>query len=271
VPIAGPEVGLVDNESTYLEQPLRVIVSDEDPLARRAVRDALQQNGIVVIAEAGGCGEALELALHYAPDLVVLEIAMRPDDGIAVTERLVQRGIGVLILSSREDDELALRCLRSGAIGYVPKTIGTERLPLALRVAQSGEPVITRRLTLELIRGLRRQPDEGLGLRPVTSALTSREWEVLDLLCRQLSTEQIAERLVLSPETVRSHLKNVFRKLGVRSREDAVRRARELRTQPSGEGPGLTLFPPQTGRRPDSAAQDDGVQRWEPGEVAAQS
>ena len=120
--------------------------------------------------------------------------------------------------------------LSSGASGFLPKTVSLETLPRAVRAAAAGEAVVTRRLTAELIDRLRRSSPDGTGLRPVRSELTSREWEVLDLLCRQLSTDEIADTLVLSHETVRSHVKNILRKLGVRSRKEAIEVARELRS-----------------------------------------
>jgi DNA-binding NarL/FixJ family response regulator len=92
-----------------------------------------------------------------------------------------------------------------------------------------GEAAISRRLALRLIQQLRTQPEESIGLRPVRSPLTPREWEVLDLLCAQMGTEAIADELVLSAETVRSHVRNILRKLGVRSRREAVERSTALR------------------------------------------
>src|SRR5262249_9274258 len=120
--------------------------------------------------------------------------------------------------------------LRSGADGFLPKTVPLETLPTAIRAAAAGEPIVTPTLTAELIERLRRSSPDGHGLRPVRSELTSREWEGLDLLCQQLSTDEIADALVLSHETIRSHVKNILRKLGVRSRKEAVQVAKELRS-----------------------------------------
>ena len=95
-------------------------------------------------------------------------------------------------------------------------------LPQALRGAVDGEAVISRRLGRRLVEHIRRQPEGASGMRPVKSPLTPREWEVIDLLCEGKTTDQIAETLVLSTETVRSHVKNILRKLDARSREEAV-------------------------------------------------
>jgi NarL family two-component system response regulator LiaR len=211
---------------------LKVIIADDDALARRAVRDALQADGIVVIAEAADGHDAVQLVLHYHPDVVLMDVVLPRVDGIAATRRILERSphLVVVMLSANDDPELGVLCLRSGADGFLPKTIPLETLPRAIRAAAEGQPVVTRRLTAELIANLRRSSPDGQGLRPVSSELTSREWEVLDLLCRRLSTEEIADTLVLSSETVRSHVKNILRKLGVRSRQQAVEMAKELRS-----------------------------------------
>jgi two-component system, NarL family, response regulator LiaR len=211
---------------------LKVIIADDDPLARRAIRDALQAGGIVVIAEAAEGHDAVELVLHYDPDVVLMDVVLPRVDGIAATHRILKQNpaVVVVMMSANEDPELGLRCLRSGAGGFLPKTVPLEALPRAIRAAARGEPVVTRSLTAELIESLRRSSPDGKGLRPVRSALTPREWEVLDLLCQRLSTDEIADSLVLSNETVRSHVKNILRKLDVRSRQEAIEVARQLRS-----------------------------------------
>ncbi|TML07191.1 MAG: response regulator transcription factor [Actinobacteria bacterium] len=213
-------------------EALKVIIADDDPLARRAIRDALQDHGIVVIAEAAEGHDAVELVLHYDPDVVLMDVVLPRIDGITATRQILKRHphVVVVMVSANEDPELGLMCLRAGASGFLPKTVSLETLPRAVRAAAAGEAVVTRRLTAELIDRLRRSSPDGTGLRPVRSELTSREWEVLDLLCRQLSTDEIADTLVLSHETVRSHVKNILRKLGVRSRKEAIEVARELRS-----------------------------------------
>jgi two-component system, NarL family, response regulator LiaR len=222
---------------TYLKEaaqaPLRVIIGDGDRESRRAMRDRLQNGGVTVIAEAATGRETLELSVFYKPDVVLVETLLPDSDGVTVTRELCARipGTAVVLLSETEDPELGLMALRAGAQGFLGRDIGLGALPRALRAASDGEAVISRRLTMRIIDGMRRVREDGAGLRPVRSRLTSREWEVLDLLCEQLSTDEIADTLVLSPETVRSHIKNLLRKLGVRSRREAVEQARRLRSQ----------------------------------------
>lgn len=213
------------------DEPLKVIVVDDDPLARRMLRDVLQKAGITVIAEAGGGREAIELSVYYRPDVVVMDLVMPGMDGVAATRQIVDKApeVRVVMLTSSDSEEVGLMTLRAGASGFLCKSVGVDALPRALRCARDGEAVVSRRLTMKLIEALRRQREDGAGLRPIRSPLTSREWEVLDLLCGGASTDDIAESLVLSAETVRSHVKNVLRKLGVRSRREAVDAAQRMR------------------------------------------
>jgi NarL family two-component system response regulator LiaR len=213
--------------------PLRVIIADGDRDSRRSIRDRLQQSGITVIAEAGSGREAVELSVFYKPDVLLADALLPDADAVAVIRGVLARapGIAIVLLSATDDAELGLVGLRAGASGFLSKGVGLDALPRALRAAHCGEAVISRQLTMRIIDGMRRVRDDGAGLRPVRSRLTSREWEVLDLLCEAQSTDQIAETLVLSPETVRSHIKNLLRKLGVRSRREAVEQAKRLRSQ----------------------------------------
>src|SRR3954449_11614502 len=217
---------------------LRVIVADDDPLARRVVRDALEAGGIVVIAEAATGREAVELSLYYKPDIVLMDLVMPDVDGIQATRRIIERepDVEVVILTSSDDDDVGIVGLRAGASGFLNKRAGVDALPRALRGAVAGEAVVSRRLTMRLVDSMRRTRPDGAGIRPVRSPLTPREWEVLDLLCAGQSTDDIADALVLSAETVRSHIKNLLRKLGVRSRQAAVEEARKLRGALAGTG-----------------------------------
>ena len=218
---------------------LRVIVVDDDPLARRVVRDTLQDAGITVIAEAGDGREGAELALYYRPDVVVMDLVMPGTDGLHATRRILEEHpeCRIVVLSSTDDDDLGILSLRAGAVGFMSKTIGLEALPRALHAAHDGEPIISRRLTMKLVDGFRRIREDGSGLRPVRSPLSSREWEVLDHMCKGRTTDEIADELVVSVETVRSHVKSVLRKLNVRSRQEAVEATRRLRAGMVAEEP----------------------------------
>ena len=226
------EKDLESGHSRTDADPLRVIVVDDDPLARRMLRDVLQDAGITVIAEAGGGREAVELSLYYRPDVVVMDLVMPGVDGIAATRDIVDNApeVKVVMLTSSDSEDVGLMTLRAGASGFLCKSVGIDALPRALRGARDGEAVVSRSLTMRLIESMRRVRQDGAGIRPVRSPLTPREWEVLDLLCQDRTTDDIADLLVLSVETVRSHIKSVLRKLGVRSRQEAVKAASGLRS-----------------------------------------
>jgi len=217
-------------------QPLKTIVADDDPLVRRLIRDTLQMHDVTVIAEACNGREAIELALFYRPDVVVMDYMMPGLDGVEATQRIFDADprIRVVLLTGAADDALALRALRAGASGFLSKDIELASLPRALRCAVNGEAAISRRLAMRLVQHFRTTPTGGTGLRPVRSTLTDREWQVLDLLSGGASNDDIARSLVLSHETVRTHLKNLYRKLQVRSREQAVEAASRLRGELGG-------------------------------------
>lgn len=210
---------------------LRVIVADDDPLSRRAVRDALQLAGITVVAAAATAREALELTLHYVPDLLLTEAELPGGSGLETIRQVCARApeVRVVVHARVDDPDLALRSLRAGADGFMPKRYGLEPLPRVLRAAGGGEAIVPRQLAGHLVATLRRQRENAAGLRPVRSPLTGREWEVLDLLCGGMTTDEVADQLVLTTETVRSHIKHVMRKLGVSSRRQAVVVAQRMR------------------------------------------
>lgn len=209
----------------------RAVVADDDAFARRTMLDALRRAGVTVVAEAADGGEAIELVRHHEPDLVVMDVTMPHVDGISATRRIVQERPEqlVILLTSAADEDLAVQGLRVGAMGYLSKDVDLDALPRAITGVLNGEAAISRAMTRTLIEQLRHAPMPGDGLRPVHSPLTTREWEVLDLICEGLSNDEIAARFVVSPETVRSHVKRLLRKLGVNSRREAAAAARRMR------------------------------------------
>jgi two-component system, NarL family, response regulator LiaR len=212
-------------------EPMRVIVADDDPFARRMIKESLQRAGVVVIAEAHDGRQAVELALFYRPDVVLMDVVMPELDGISATRRIIQEIPEqlIVILTSSDEDAMGFVGLRAGAVGYLSKDVEVDMLPQALDGAMRGEAAISRRLSMRLIEQLRRLPEATTGMRPVKSPLTAREWEVIDFLYEGKSTDEIAEALVLSTETVRSHIKNLMRKLGASTRAEAVELAHRAR------------------------------------------
>lgn len=210
---------------------LEVVVLDEDPIVRRAVVGALQSAAETRVVGDGADNEhGVRLALELEPDVVILDAQLQLSSGCD-SLRALRDGAPrtrVLLFSSVEDDELGLRALRMGASGVLSKQVGLEALPRIVKSLGRGEAVLSRRLTMRLIERLREVPESGGGLRPVRSDLSSREWEVLDLMCAGGSTKSIASELRLSVETVRSHVKRILRKLGAHSRGEAIAKAARL-------------------------------------------
>ena len=226
------EEDVVTNGSrTSSGDPLRTIVADDDPFVRSHVKDALRKAGVVVIAEATNGREAIELTLHYQPDVVLMDIVMPEVDGITATRRIVGERPSqlVILLTGSNHEDMALIGLRAGAAGFLTKDLPVEALPRVMHAVTRGEAAVSRALTTRLIEHLRRAPDRQFAMRPIHSPLTNREWEVLDLLADQRSNADIAEALVVSTATVRSHVKSILRKLHVRSREAAVELAEQMR------------------------------------------
>ena len=209
------------------------MIADDDPFARRVIKDALTESGVMIVAEARNGREAVEFALYYRPDLVIMDVVMPALNGILATRQIRKAAPDQLVIvqtgADDEDDEIGLLALRAGAAGFLSKDVDINALPRTLEGVRAGEVAVSRRLTMRVIEQLRSAPSVSYGMRPVKSSLTAREWEVIDLLKATRSTDEIAAELVLSIEAVRSHVKKILRKLKVRSREEAVAAADRTR------------------------------------------
>jgi DNA-binding NarL/FixJ family response regulator len=209
----------------------RAVVADDRGPARGALSRALRQAGIVVVAEAFDGTEAVELADYHGPDLVVIDMGVSGLDAIAATRTITRAdpGVVVILLTTADSDDLGVLGLRAGAAGYLQSDLDATSMARAIVGALKGEAAIPRSLAMRLVEQMRAETASGEHLRPVGGPLTARQWEVLDLLCEGRSTGDIAAMLTVSPETVRSHVKGIFRRLNVRSREEAAAAACRLR------------------------------------------
>jgi DNA-binding NarL/FixJ family response regulator len=203
--------------------PLRVLIADDHAAARAGMRESVEDGGFEVCAEAANATDAIELARRERPDVCLLDVHM-PGEGIraaaVITEALPDCAV-VMVTVSRNDSDL-FHSLRAGAAGYLLKDTDPGRLPDALRGVVAGEAAVPRALVARLIhefreRGTRRLSTGGRGVE-----LTSREWQVLDLMAEDLTTAQIAQRLFISPVTVRRHISSILEKLGAPDRASAV-------------------------------------------------
>jgi DNA-binding NarL/FixJ family response regulator len=208
------------------EKPLRVLIADDHPPTRDDVRRALERDGrFDVCASAADAAEAVQAAVCARPDVCLLDIRM-PGSGLAaaweISARLPQTKIVMLTVSDEDDDLFA--GLRAGADGYLLKTMNLRRLPDALAGVCSGEAAIPRTLVARLLERFQgREPRwRHLAAGCPERRLTSREWEVLELLAQRRSTTEIADTLVLSASTVRVHITSIVRKLDVADRAAAA-------------------------------------------------
>jgi two-component system, NarL family, response regulator LiaR len=211
--------------------PARVLIAAADPLVRRALESVLAQPDFEIVAQTSTADEAFRVARERAPHVALIDVILENGDGLEVAERIARQAseTRVIVLAATDDEEKALRALRAGARGYLRKDIELDALPRAVNGVLAGEAAVSRHLTMRVIDELRKSPALGPGIRPTVSELTPREWQVLDLLTTGASTADIAVDLVLSPETVLTHVKNILKKLGVHSRRDAIRQAERLR------------------------------------------
>jgi DNA-binding NarL/FixJ family response regulator len=195
-------------------------------------------HGFTVVGEAGNAPAAVALALAQRPDVCLLDVHM-PGSGISacseITSQLPETKV-VMLTVSRNDGDL-FDALQAGASGYLLKGMDPARLPLAIRGVLEGEAALPRTLVSRLIDEFRDRGRHGrIGLvRKTDNDLTSREWQVLDLMGEGLKTRQIAERLFIADTTVRRHVGSILQKLQVPDREAAVELVKQ-RSRLAGEG-----------------------------------
>lgn len=207
--------------------PLRVLVADDQDLFRAAFAMILDaQPDISVIGEAADGAEAVARAAELRPDVVVMDVRMPVLDGVAATRRIRAElpGVRVLVLTMFDLDEYVYDALRAGAGGFLLKDIRRDELANAVRVVAQGDSLLAPTVTRRLVEDLVRRP--GHGVAPLLAArldgLTEREAEILRLLARGLSNLEIAESLVVSEYTVKTHVSRVLAKLDLRDRVQAV-------------------------------------------------
>jgi two-component system NarL family response regulator len=209
-----------------------VLVADDHEPTRADIRGALgRDERFVVCGEAGNAAAAVALSLERRPDVCLLDVRM-PGGGLAALWEIASRlpDTKVVMLTVSEEDEDLFAALRAGAHGYLLKTMSVRRLADALYDVHLGKPAIPRALVARMMqefRGTDPRRRSLAGTHELQSRLTSREWQVLDLLGRDLTTAAIAERLTLTESAVRAHVAAIVRKLDVHDRAEAIARFRE--------------------------------------------
>jgi DNA-binding NarL/FixJ family response regulator len=208
----------------------RVAIVDDQTLVRQGIRSLLAlSDEIEVVAEAGDGDEALTILDASDVDVLLLDLRMPRRDGIATLEALRARDnhVPVLVLTTFDDDELALKALRAGARGYLLKDVTLDQLVGAIHTVAAGATLLQPTLTDRLLRTVSERTAEVTGISG-PDPLTDRELEILRLLAAGYSNREIASALHLATGTVKNHVSNVLLKLGVRDRTRAVLRALDL-------------------------------------------
>jgi DNA-binding NarL/FixJ family response regulator len=205
---------------------IRVILADDHAVVRKGIRGFLEEPGdITVVAEAANGHEALALIREHRPDVAVLDIQMPGRTGLEVTRavRGEQLPVGVLILTAYDDDPFVMTALRAGANGYVLKTAEPEEIVAAVHAVHEGQSALDPALLHKVMASVSGRPVAGS-----VEQLSAREIEVLRLAARGFTNKAIGVQLGISDRTVQGHLANIFGKLDVSSRTEAVTKAIQL-------------------------------------------
>ena len=208
---------------------IRILIADDHPLFRDGLDGLLASvPDTEVVGRAANGEEAVQLAASLQPDVILMDIKMPGMNGLQAMREILHTSphIGILVVSMLEDDDSIFAAMRSGARGYLPKGANQTELLRAIRSVANGEAIFGPGIAQRLLTFF--SPHRPPALPRLFPELTDRETEILVLIANGHSNEAIAERLVLSLKTVRNHVSNIFSKLQVTDRAQAVLRAREV-------------------------------------------
>jgi DNA-binding NarL/FixJ family response regulator len=204
---------------------LSVLIADDDDLMRAGLNAILASDDTIdVVAEAADGDQAIRETRRCQPDVVLMDVRMPKLDGIAATREIIAAApqTRILILTTFEDDDYVFGALSAGASGFLLKRTQPEELIAAIHVIAGGESLLSPSITRTVVNRLARQPRPDLTASRRLRELTPREREILQHVARGLSNQEIAAALYVEESTVKTHLKRIFAKLGLRDRVQAV-------------------------------------------------
>lgn len=202
---------------------MRVIIADDHALFRDGLASLLEARGVDIVAEASNGQEAVDLAREHGPDIVLMDLKMPTMDGLAAT-RLIsaeQPDVKVVVVTASDDDADLFEAIKSGAEGFIPKNLESDQFFELLDGVTRGEPALTPGLARKVLREFAEPKAARADRTP--EELTSREQEVLELLVQGItSNKELADRLVISENTVKYHLRNILTKLHLHNRAEVI-------------------------------------------------
>jgi DNA-binding NarL/FixJ family response regulator len=204
---------------------VRVVVADDQRVVREGLVTSLSViPGVQVVGAAADGEQAVALVARYRPQVVLMDLRMPRLDGVEATRRILADypATAVVVLTTYADDDSILAALRVGALGYLTKDAGREQIARALRAAAGGQAILDPAVQARLVAAAAHSVPDAAPARPLPDGLTAREAEVLSLIATGRTNAQIAAALVVSPSTVKTHINNIFAKIGITGRAQAV-------------------------------------------------
>lgn len=203
---------------------ITIVLGEDHLITRQGILRLLEdEEGLTVVGEASNGEEAVQLVADLKPDVVILDIAMPKLNGIEATRQIkvINPRTGVLILSAYDDDEYVFALLKAGAAGYLLKSVSGDELVRAVKAIHNGEPVLDPGIAKKVMNYFKFQ-NRIPAVQGDSEHLSQRELDIIKLAAKGLTNKDIAEKLHLSYRTVEGHMRDVFNKLGVGSRTEAV-------------------------------------------------